>query len=214
MKRLVLCVLISVASTVAVTSAHAIAIRDDISDSDYVVDDADFPALVDLFEPGDCIGTLIQQSLLLTVAHCATELTAGQSLNVNGVDKKVAEVILHPSWRDEEDDFDIAVVRFETPVAGVVPLPIYRGSLEVSAQVTLVGRGVTATGPQGEEGAASDGKLRRATNTVTAANDHFFEIVFERGGEAGVTSLEGVGCPAIAVVQSFSRSRESPASQD
>ena len=47
-------------------------------------DDADFPALVDLFEPGDCIGTLIGPDYLLTVAHCAVDMSRGQALNVGG----------------------------------------------------------------------------------------------------------------------------------
>jgi hypothetical protein len=33
--------------------ARAIVIRDDVADTEYLVDDADYPALVDLFGPGD-----------------------------------------------------------------------------------------------------------------------------------------------------------------
>ena len=61
------------------------------------------------------------------------------------------------------------------------------------AVVTVVGRGVTATGVDGEAGGHTDGKLRRATNVVSAVNDQFLEVVFERPGEDGVTDLEGVG---------------------
>jgi hypothetical protein len=45
--------------------------------------------------------------------------------------------------------------------------------------------------------------LRRATNIVSAVDDHFLEVIFERGDEPGVTALEGVGaagdsgCPAF-----------------
>lgn len=107
--------------------AYAIITRHDLSDSDYVVADADYPALVDLFEPNDCIGTLVHESYLLTVAHCAVDLRKGQSLKVNGVSHPIAEVILHPKWRKRRDEFDIALVRFKKPVNGVAPLPIYRG---------------------------------------------------------------------------------------
>ena len=55
--------------------AEAIITRDDVPDASYVVPDADYPAVVDLFEPGDCIGTLITTQHLLTVAHCAEDLT-------------------------------------------------------------------------------------------------------------------------------------------
>ena len=187
----------------AVSVAHAIIIRHDRADSDYIVPDSDYPALVDLFRPNDCIGTLVHESYLLTVAHCAADLEEGDSLRVNGVSHAVAEIIPHPRWRSRNDNFDIALVRFAEPVRGVAPLPIYRGSGELGSVITLVGRGVTATGLQGERRADSDGNLRRATNIVSAVNNHFIEIFFERAGEAGLTALEGVGasgdsgCPAF-----------------
>jgi MYXO-CTERM domain-containing protein len=179
-------------------------IRHDVVDSEYVVADAEYPALVDLFDPGDCIGTLIHESFLLTVAHCAEDLVAGESLEVNGASHVIADVVLHPNWQDFE--YDIALVRFETPVTTAKPLPIYRGSDELGSVITLVGRGVTASGLQGEDGAVSDGKLRRATNVVSAVNDHFLQITFERDGEQGLTDLEGVGaagdsgCPGFVEV--------------
>jgi len=144
----------------AVSGAHAIVIRHDLADSDYIVADSDYPALVTLFEPDDCTGTLVHESYLLTVAHCAADLEEGQFLVVNGVRHAVAEVIRHPRWRSNRDNFDIALVRFQRPVRGVTPLPIYRGAEELGAVVTLVGRGVHATGLQGERRAQSDGNLR------------------------------------------------------
>jgi hypothetical protein len=176
----------------ALPRAHAVIVRHDVDDSAYVVADADYPALVDLFGPGDCIGTLVHESYLLTVAHCAADLRAGDALAVSGAPRVVDEVVLHPAWQDL-DAYDVALVRLDGPVTGVTPLPIYRGSSELGAVAALVGRGVTATGWQGEPGAESDGKLRRATNVVSAVNDHFIEIVFEPPGEQGVTRLEGVG---------------------
>ena len=187
----------------AVSAAHAIIIRHDLADSDYIVPDSDYPALVDLFRPNDCIGTLVHESYLLTVAHCAADLKEGDSLQVNGVSHSVAEIIPHPRWRSRNDNFDIALVRFEEPVRGVAPLPFYRGTDELGCVITLVGRGVHATGLQGERRADSDGNLRQATNIVSAVNNHFIEIFFERAGEARVTDLEGVGasgdsgCPAF-----------------
>jgi len=173
--------------------AHAVIIRHDLSDSDYIVADADYPALVNLFEPSDCIGTLVHESYLLTVAHCAADLRNGQSLNVNGVSHAIAEVIIHPKWRKRRDEYDIALVRFKKPVSGVTPLPIYRGTDELGSVVTLVGRGDHATGLVGERRAKNDGKLRRATNIVSGVDDHFIEIYFEKPGEDGITDLEGVG---------------------
>ena len=180
-------------AVLAVSAVHGIVIRHDLDDADYIVAGSDYPALVTLFEPDACSGTLVPASYLLTVAHCAADLEEGDSLLVNGAPHAIAEVILHPRWRSNRDNFDIALVRFQRPVRGVDPLPIYRGSDELGSLVTLFGRGVTATGLQGERRATSDGNLRRATNVVSEVNNHFIEVIFERPGEDGVTDLEGVG---------------------
>lgn len=181
-----------VSQTLAVSSAHAIVIRDDVSDDAYVVPDEAFAAVVDLISRGDCAATLVHPSFLLTVAHCANELAVGASLDVNGTSHRVAQIALHPSWRDR-DAFDIALVRLETAVSDVAPIPLYRDTDELGAFVTIVGRGDTATGLVGEGGAQNDGRLRRATNVVSAVNEHFLEVVFEGPEDPGVTDLEGVG---------------------
>ncbi len=193
MKTSLICLLAACLGLVAATMAWAIVTRHDLDDSDYIVPDADYPAIVTLFEPDDCSGTLVHESYLLTVAHCADDLDPGDSLLVNGRAYQVAEVIKHPSWNRRRDEYDIALVRFTRPVRGVEPLPIYRGSDELGSVITLLGRGVHATGLQGERRAESDGNLRQATNVVTAVNNHFIEIIFERPGENGITELEGVG---------------------
>ena len=173
--------------------ARGIIIRDDRPDSDYVVADSDYPAFVDLIERGDCAATLVHESYLLTVAHCAAEVKAGKVLEISGVAHTVEEVILHPRWNRRRDEYDIALVRLTEPVRGVAPLPIYRGQEETGLLLTLVGRGDSGTGVRGERGASNDGKLRRCTNIVSQVDDHFLEITFERPGEEGVTELEGVG---------------------
>ena len=175
----------------AAADAHAIIIRHDVDDERYVVDDADYPALVDLFEPGDCVGTLIHETYLLTVAHCAVDLYAGGYLEVGGNPHEIAEVILHPEWTDAEQ-FDIGLVRLVEAVEGVEPVPLYRAHDEVGQTLTLVGRGITATGREGEAGGTTDGKLRAATNIIGDADAHFLRILFDRPGE-GATALEGVG---------------------
>jgi hypothetical protein len=175
-----------------VTEARAIVVRDDVPDAAYVVDDADYPAVVTLFPPDDCAGTLIHEAHLLTVAHCAVDLSAGDSLEVGGMPHVIADVTLHPMWQDG-DEHDIAVVRFEEAVQGIEPVPIYRGADELGALVSIVGRGVTATGLEGESGGSSDGRLRRATNVISDVDDVLLEVVFERPTDEGVTDLEGVG---------------------
>ena len=190
-----------------IQQAEAIIIRDDRDDADYIVKDADYPALVDLIEKGDCIGTLVHESFLLTVAHCAADMDEGDPLIINKVPNSVSKIILHPKWKKRRDEFDIALLRLQKPVKNVTPLPIYRGSDEVGNSITLVGRGVTANGLRGERDAKNDGKLRKCTNIVTKVDDHFIEILFERPGEDGITEIEGVGaagdsgCPAFIYIK-------------
>ena len=183
------------------TTAHAIITRDDVPDSEYLVPDADEPALVDLFGPGDCIGTLIAPSFVLTVAHCAEDMHAGATLVVSGVEHDVAEVILHPKWK--HFTYDVALIRFEVPVTGVDPIPFYRDRDEEGRTITLFGRGVHGTGLVGEHGGTDDGKLRHATNVVTNANDQWIEVFFEHPDDPGVTPLEGVGAAGDSGAPAF-----------
>jgi hypothetical protein len=171
--------------------ASAIITRHDVDDTEYLVEDSDYPALADLFEPGDCIGTLIHPSYLLTVAHCAEEMRTSRPLSLNGVSYAIDEILLHPQWRGW--NYDIALIRFEEAVQGVTPHQLYRGSEENGERLILVGRGVHATGLEGQPGATMDRQLRRATNIVTDTDAQWIEVYFDEPGEDGVTDLEGVG---------------------
>jgi MYXO-CTERM domain-containing protein len=182
--------LLGLALSFALT-ASAIIRRDDVSDDDYIVEDSDYPEVVDLFEPGDCTGTLIHALYLLTVAHCAEDLRARSTLTVAGALHVVDEVILHPMFTGWP--YDIALIRFETPVRGVTPVPLYRKSDELGQTLTIVGRGVHATGLEGEPGGTTDGRLRRATNVVSAVTGQWLEVYFEPPDDPNVTDLEGVG---------------------
>ena len=157
-----------------------------------MVQDSEFPALVDLLGVGDCIGTLITTRHLLTVAHCAEDLETSQSLQVAGTAHGIATITLHPQWVDW--DYDIAVVALEEPVADVTPYPLFTGTDEQGQLLTLVGRGLHATGLQGEPGASTDGLLRRATNLVASTSEQWLEVRFEAPGSGeSITDLEGVG---------------------
>lgn len=172
-------------------SAGAIVGRDDLPADAYVVPDADWPALVDLIEPGDCIGTLIEPSFLLTVAHCAVDVREGRTFDVAGVQVVASAVFVHPDWRDR-DVHDVALVRLEAPITHVEPVPLGDAQVTVGDVVGIVGRGISATGLEGEDGGVTDGRLRRATNVVTAVGDASFAVLFDPPGPTA-TDLEGVG---------------------
>ncbi len=172
-------------------SAGAIITRDDVPDDDYVVDDSEYPEVVDLLSRGECTGTLVHPSYLLTVAHCAGWLEAGAALTVSGARHQVAEVILHPLWNGRAND--IALVRLTEAVVGVDPVPLYRNTDELGQAIVIVGRGVHATGLEGEPGGALDGRLRRATNVVSAVYGEWLQAYFEPPSDPSATELEGVG---------------------
>ncbi len=172
-------------------SAWAVIMRDDVPASAYAVDDADYPALVDLFEPGDCVGTLITPEFLLTVAHCAVDMSTDQVLEVGGQTVGVSAITPHPDYRNFKHD--IALVQLAQAVDWVTPHGLYTAEQEVGLQIEIVGRGLHGTGVQGEPGASQDTQLRRATNIVTKATEQWLEVHFEAPGEAGITDLEGVG---------------------
>ncbi len=171
-------------------SALALSTRHDVPDESYVVPDEDYPAVVDLW-PGDCTATLIRDDALLTVAHCAEDLRMGWILDIAGEDRAVSRVVLHPDYRGWASD--IAVVFVDSPVDHVVPHALYEGVDELGATLTLVGRGLHATGLDGERGGRMDFQLRRAQNVVSRVSEHWLEVVFESPTDPTVLPLEGVG---------------------
>lgn len=171
--------------------AAAIMARHDVDGDDYRVDDDAFPAVVDLFAPGDCLGTLVRPDAILTVAHCAVDLDRRNTLSIGGDDHAIAAVHIHPRYRGFRND--IALVRLVEPVVGVAPMAIDDGSVVVGDVLTLVGRGLHGIGSTGEPDGLDDGRLRRATNRVTNVQRHWLEVTFDAPGEPGVLPLEGVG---------------------
>ena len=173
-----------------VTDASAIIRRHDVADSQYVIEASDYPGVVDLLAPGDCVATLIAPRWLITAAHCATNLNANATLTVAGVSYAVSATQIPSSWNDDTDD--IALVQLAEPVEGVTPIPIYRGEDEQDQLVWFVGRGDTNTGLEGQSGAAVDGQTRKASNRIVDADQWWISFVFNSPDDAEVTDLEGI----------------------
>jgi hypothetical protein len=172
------------------THAHAIIRRHDVEDSEYVVEASDYPAIVDLLGPGDCIATLIASQWLITAAHCAEHLPSNATLTIGGASYSVSATEAHMGWNDDTDD--IALVQLSEAVPDVQPIPIYRDSDEVGQLIWFVGRGDTNTGLEGQSGAKVDGKTRKASNRIVDADGWWLMFVFNSPDDAEVTDLEGI----------------------
>ncbi len=179
--------------TLASSPAFGISSRHDIDDDEIVVDDSEYPGIISLFGDDDCSATLVHQSYLITVAHCAQDLDSNQVLKINGEKYHIKKVLIHKKWRDARDEYDIALIQLATPVEDVTPIPVYRGVLHQGDHVTLLGRGMITDGLRGEAGGKPGGQLRRATNTIYRLKEHFIVFKFFRPENEAVTPLEGIG---------------------
>jgi Trypsin len=171
-------------------AAHAIMRRHDVPDSEYVVDAEDFPAVVDLLEPGDCLATLVAPSFVVTAAHCAEDVVRPHRIHVDGEPREVLGVICAEGYDGDIDD--VALVHIDPPVTGVAPIAIYRQDDELGQLVTFIGRGDSGTGLEGQRAARRDLETRRATNVVSGVSSHWIEFVFESPADPAVTDLEGI----------------------
>lgn len=177
-------------ASLCATDVHAILRRHDVPDSEYLVEADAYAQVVDLIEPGDCLATLIDRRWLITAGHCAEDFSLPGIVRIAGVDRAVEEIVYHPDYDGWTQD--IALVRLKEPVTDVEPLPLYRQMDELDKTVILLGRGDTGTGIGGQSEATLDLLTRRATNTVTVADNTLLKWTFNSPDSAVVTALEGI----------------------
>lgn len=205
MTRLLLYVLLAASS-----AASAVVIRDDVGDSEYLIEASAFPALVDM--PGEGHGVLIAPQWVVTAAHAITWQPEIRQVLINGIPRDVDQVVIHPGYRSPPQELinqalatgeailvlvvlatsdDIALVKLAEPATDVAPAAIYERSDEAGQTVKIVGKGATGTGAIGHDPKGPNRtELRRAYNTVTSAHDRWFCYVFDAPPSA--LPLEGV----------------------
>ena len=193
------------------STATAVVIRHDVDDAKYRVPATAFPALVDM--PGEGHGVLIDPRWVVTAAHTIPRHGGLQQVEINGIARDVARVVVHPGYRTPPDALieqamasgeavlilvliasadDIALLELAQPVTDVAPVARYDKADEPGQVIQILGKGATATGstghnPQGPNRTA----LRRAFNKVTSAHDRWFCYVFDEPPQA--LPLEGIG---------------------
>lgn len=162
-----------------------IVIRHDRPDSLYRALGARFPAVARVGRAGD--GTLIARRWVLTAAHVAATINLQRArVIIGGREYLIRRAVPHPEWR-ELGPHDIGLLELAEDVAGVAPLPLYRGRDEQGRTVILVGHGDTRTGLGGPW--QSDGVARGATSLVESIEDARLVLRFRAPPQAG--ELEG-----------------------
>jgi hypothetical protein len=184
-------VLAVAAMVVCAGSVHAVVMREDMSDADAIRLAEPLVAVGRVIPDGAC--ALIAPSWVLTAAHVAATIPANGVIEFGGTKYTVKRVLIHPQGHDRDGmppEVDLALVEITAPVAGIVPLPLYRGTDELKKTVLIAGYGDAGTPGHIQK---TDGRRRAVTNVVHDAGPVRLFLVFD-APPAG-TPNEGVGGP-------------------
>ena len=169
--------------------SSAIIIRHDVDDKAYLNLGEQYSPSVGYV--GGCAATLIDESWLLTAAHCVE----GKEDNIfyakhMGQKYRIESIIIHPKFNRKNDErFDAAMVQLKDPILSGLPAMLYQQSNEVDMSVIFVGRGTYGNGRDGL--IKDDYQQRGATNTVMDANDYVIGFEFT-APEKAATPFEGI----------------------
>mgnify|MGYP001796423706 CR=1 FL=1 len=130
----------------------------------------------------DGMGMLIAPMWVLSAAHVAIELSVEKTIEIGGSRHRVAEIFLHPLFRnysetEEMAENDIALIKLQQPVENIKPLPLYTHKDEMGKTLTFVGRGDFGNGLVGPD--SVDGQMRMAINRVEDADDQWLMFQFD-----------------------------------
>jgi hypothetical protein len=164
--------------------AAALLIRADREDAEYLELATRYAASIRLPAPAG-EGVLVGARWVLTAAAPAAllkELKPTPAISIAGRDHEIASI---------HTDGMVALLYLASPVRGVTPMKIYRGSDETGRVIA-----VAAHGPTGKQGTApkpSDGKRRAGINTIDLVAERTF-IVSVKAGDAA-SDLQGALAP-------------------
>jgi hypothetical protein len=186
--------------------ATSVVIRHDVPDESYRVAPGDFPFLGYLDDQVAMV--LVEPRWALTAAHMVEDLDGFNEFAVRFGEARyeISGVVLHPRRQrfGVEPDWDLALLRLDRPVEGVVPVDLNPGDIEEGSAITLVGRGRTGNGVEGMVG-ERDGLLRRAENRILEARAEVLVIRFDAPPDGmpleGAAAAKDSGSPFLARVR-------------
>ncbi len=137
-------------------------------------------------------GTLIRSNWILTCAHFTEEgILPNQSLQIEGNTYEIDSIFLHYKYKGW--DYDIALIRLKSDVAGIEPLKVFSGEVSSNQDINLVGTGSFG---RGDTGAVTDDDIKRkATNQLYKVSPDWLFMRFDAPDSKYVTPLEGVSGP-------------------
>lgn len=179
------------------------------------VPEANFPTVGQVGDTSSlfCTGTLIAPDCVLTAGHChvddggslLTAHTDGRFL-LGGVTYETTQIIVHPTYvgfqAEQEDQFDMIIMKLSTSVTGVTPTPLYRQAPTVGQTLTLAGFGEQGTGLGGRDGTfPTNGTINFGTTPIDAVTDTFIKWNFEANFPAESNTAPGdSGGPSFITV--------------
>jgi len=226
MHRLIATAFVLAAFAAGALPARAIVIRADRPDAAYLAEGARFPQVGWLMDQVGC--TLVAPRWVLGAAHSVEGLSpfSDRYVQFGGVRYPIVKIVIPPARVADAVDSsaDLALIELATPVAGVMPVPLYAKDDEVDQTITIAGRG--RSGRPDDATLADDGKLRAGTERVAAAIGTSLFAVFHQppeaspleaagaagdsGGPAFVTTAAGYALAGVSSFASTSRRDGAP----